>query len=67
VTHDRCAISVPLASVNGGQPRSFVGTRMPSSAVWPAVTGQIPKLIVRVRFPSPAQIADIPAQAAYRP
>src|SRR5215467_1157784 len=29
--------------------------------------GRIPKLIVRVRFPSPAPHAEFPAQVAYRP
>src|SRR5262249_15315984 len=40
--------------MNDEQSRLLTGTRMPSSAALTAVTGQIPKLIVRVRFPSPA-------------
>jgi hypothetical protein len=53
-------ITVPLtchkAPVNDGQPRSLADTWIPSSADLTAETGQIPKLIVRVRFPSPAPI-----------
>jgi hypothetical protein len=51
---DHRAISVPLAPVNGGQPRILAGTQMGSSAALATVTRQIPKLIVRVRFPLPA-------------
>jgi hypothetical protein len=44
---------------------------MPSSAALTAVTEQIPKLIVRVRFPSPAPSpapdSVFPAQVPYRP
>jgi hypothetical protein len=50
----RRAINGPLAPVNRGQPRSLTARRTRTSA---ARTGQIraiPKLTVRVRFPSPA-------------
>src|SRR5262245_31302617 len=40
---------------------------MPSSVVLTAETGQIPKLIVRVRFPSPDPGIKSAAQVAYSP
>jgi hypothetical protein len=49
---DHRAISVPLAPVNNRQPRTLAGTRMPSSVLLTAVTGQIPKLTVRLSFAS---------------
>ena len=52
--HDRRAISVPLAGVTRGQPRSLGTARDAWSAPLAAVTVTLPKLIVRVRFSSPA-------------
>ena len=52
--HDRRAISVPLARVTRGQPRSLGTARYAWSAPLAAVTAALPKLIVRVRFSSPA-------------
>jgi hypothetical protein len=54
LAHDRRAISVPLARVTRGQPGSLETARDARSAPLAAVTAALPKLIVRVRFPSPA-------------
>ncbi len=51
---DRRAISVPLTRVTRGQPGSLRTARSARSAPLPAVTAALPKLIVRVRFSSPA-------------
>src|SRR6266480_381810 len=50
----RRALSGPLARVTRGQPRSPGITRFARSAPLTAVAAALPKLIVRVRFPSPA-------------
>ena len=52
--HDRRAISVPLARVTRGQPRPLADTYTRRSAPLAAVIAALPKLIVRVRFSSPA-------------
>ncbi len=52
--HDRRAISVPLTRVTKGQPRSLGTARSAWSASLAAVSAALPKLIVRVRFSSPA-------------
>jgi hypothetical protein len=52
--HDRRAISGPLARVTGGHPRSLRTARYAWSAQLAGVTTALPKLIVRVRFSSPA-------------
>jgi hypothetical protein len=49
------AISGPLATVNGGQQRSPPVMPTPRSAPVTAENPTLPKLVVRVRFPSPAQ------------
>ena len=51
---NRRAISVPLTRVTRGQPGSLGTTRDAWSAPLAAVTAALPKLIVRVRFSSPA-------------
>jgi hypothetical protein len=51
---DHRAISVPLARVMRGQPRSLGTTKGTRSAALAAATAPLPKLIVRVRFSSPA-------------
>ena len=61
---DRRAISVPLASGNDRQSRSLAGTRMSSSAALNCGDETDPKLIVRVRFSSPAPSAQSPGQDA---
>jgi hypothetical protein len=53
---DRRAISVPLTTVTRGQPRSPRTGRTARSAPLAASTGLLPKLIVRVRFSSPAPV-----------
>jgi hypothetical protein len=53
-SQDHRAISVPLAGVKRGQPRVLADNRTARSAAMTAVIRQIPKLIVGVRFPSPA-------------
>jgi hypothetical protein len=58
--HDRRAISVPLARVTRGQPRPLADTYTRRSAPLAAVIAALPKLIVRVRFSSPAP--HVPAQ-----
>ena len=52
--HDRRAISGPLTRATRGQPRSLGTARNARSAPLAAVTAALPKLIVRVRFSSPA-------------
>ena len=52
------AISVPLASVNGGSSRSVAETFQRRPGRYEARTVQLPKLTVRVRFPSPAPIEN---------
>ena len=52
--HGRRAISVPLTPVIQRYSRSLTDPRNPRSARMQARTPQLPKLIVRVRFPSPA-------------
>jgi hypothetical protein len=59
--HDRRAIGVPLARVTRGQPRPLADTYTRRSAPLAAVIAALPKLIVRVRFSSPA--ARNPGQA----
>jgi hypothetical protein len=49
-----CAINVPLAVVAGGAGRSRAARRRSRSGSIGLVAAQIPKLIVRVRFSSPA-------------
>jgi hypothetical protein len=51
---NRRAISVPLTRVTRGQPGSLGTTRDAWSAPLAAITAALPKLIVRVRFSSPA-------------
>ena len=51
---DRCAISVQLARVTSGQSRLLPVAQSGWSAASSATICPIPKLIVRVRFPSPA-------------
>jgi hypothetical protein len=58
--HDRRAISVPLPRVTRGQPGSLGTARDAWSASLAAVIVTLPKLIVRVRFSSPAPW--VPAQ-----
>jgi hypothetical protein len=53
-SHDRWAISGPLARVTRGQSGSPGTARNAWSAPLTAVTAALPKLIVRVRFSSPA-------------
>ena len=53
-SRDRRAISVPLTPVTKGLSRSPTGSPPRSSGYLTARMAQIPKLIVRVRFPSPA-------------
>ncbi len=50
----RRAINVQLARVTRGQPGLLQSTRTGRSAARPAVAAPFPKLIVRVRFSSPA-------------
>src|SRR5262245_59812592 len=50
------AIGGPLAPVSQGPSRSLAVHRMPRSGRSGATIGRIPKLIVRVRFSSPALI-----------
>ena len=54
VRGDRRAISVQLARVMSGHSRLLRATRVGCSAASSAMICPIPKLIVRVRFPSPA-------------
>jgi hypothetical protein len=54
--HDRRAIGVPLARVTRGQPRPLADTYTRRSAPLAAVIAALPKLIVRVRFSSPAPL-----------
>ena len=54
--HDLRAISVPLVRVMMGQPGSPGTARSTWSAPLAAVSSELPKLIVRVRFSSPALI-----------
>jgi hypothetical protein len=61
--HDRRAISVPLARVTRGQPGSLETVRDAWSAPLAAVTAELPKLIVRVRFSSPAPHTKAQARA----
>ena len=65
--HDRRAINVQLARVTSGQPRLLQVPRVAWSAVLPAVICPIPKLIVRVRFPSPAPDLESAVQMPYSP
>ena len=53
-TEESRAISGPLGPVTGGLSRSLADTSHRRSGPVEARTVQIPKLIVRVRFPSPA-------------
>ena len=53
-SQDRHAISVPLTPVTSGLSRSLAGTPIRRSGCITARMAQIPKLTVRVRFPSPA-------------
>jgi hypothetical protein len=48
------AINVQLARVTRGQPRLLQSTRTGRSAARSGVAALLPKLMVRVRFPSPA-------------
>ncbi|GLY78642.1 hypothetical protein Airi01_069090 [Actinoallomurus iriomotensis] len=52
------AINVPLAPVTKGQQRSLADTCMTRSAPVTAEIPTLPKLVVRVRFPSPARSAS---------
>ena len=61
-THDHRAISVPLARVKRGQPGSLGTAGDAWSAPLAAVTARLPKLIVRVRFSSPALIVKAQAR-----
>jgi hypothetical protein len=54
LVHDRRAISLPLAKVTRGQPRPLADNYTRRSAPLAAVVAALPKLIVRVRFSSPA-------------
>jgi hypothetical protein len=62
---DRRAINVPLTGVTKGQPRLLRSTGSARSARQTAVTVRLPKLIVGVRFPSPAPGHISPVQAAF--
>jgi hypothetical protein len=64
--HDHRAISVQLAPVNQGQSRALAVPGPDWSPALAAGIGRIPKLIVRVRFSSPAPGSIFPAQVAYR-
>jgi hypothetical protein len=55
-SQDRRAIDGPLDSVARGLPRSGADTHTARSDPLAARSGQIPKLIVRVRFSSPAPL-----------
>jgi hypothetical protein len=61
------AISGPLTGVKPGLSRSLMDRPPRRSSPVEARIAQIPKLRVRVRFPSPAPHAEFPAQATYRP
>ena len=60
--YDRRAISVPLARVTRGQPGPLGSARDARSAPLAAVTAALPKLIVRVRFSSPALMTKAQAR-----
>ena len=60
---DPRAISGPLARVTKGKSRLPAGTRNGRSAPLAAVIAPLPKLIVRVRFSSPAPQTKGPGQA----
>ena len=53
---DHRAINVPLARAIPGQPRLPAVTRTPRSEPMTAVCGHPSKLVMRVRFPSPAPL-----------
>jgi hypothetical protein len=53
---DQRAISGPFTSVKGGLSRSLTDSSPRRSGHVGARMAQIPKLIVRVRFPSPAPV-----------
>jgi hypothetical protein len=59
------AISVPLDSVTSGSPRLLPGTSPGRSGPIEARIVQLPKLTVRVRFPSPAP--SVRARPWFRP
>ena len=61
------AIGGPLTPVSQGPRRSLAVHRLPRSGRSGTQICRIPKLIVRVRFPSPAPYAELPAQATYGP
>src|ERR1039457_2272895 len=54
---------MPLARVTRGQPRSLLTARDAWSAPLAAVTATLPKLIVRVRFSSPAPHVPVQVRA----
>jgi hypothetical protein len=58
----RRAISVQLATVTRGQPRLLQSTWTGRSAAYTGVAALLPKLIVRVRFSSPALIVKAQAR-----
>jgi len=64
---DRRAISGPLTSVKGGPSRSLTDSLSRRSGPVEARTAQIPKLIVRVRFSSPALSQYIDDYRAFVP
>src|ERR1022692_2874138 len=59
-------VAVPLAWVTRGQPRLLGIIRVASSAPLTGVTARLPKLIVRVRFSSPALIVKAQARGESR-
>jgi hypothetical protein len=56
---DHRVINVQLATVPGGQSRCLTGTRTSWSDGFSGRITKFPKLIVRVRFPSPAPITSM--------
>jgi hypothetical protein len=55
---DRRAISGPLTRVTRGQPRSLRTGEVARSGPLPGMMARLPKLIVRVRFSSPAPLCS---------
>jgi antitoxin YefM len=51
---DRCPINVPLRRATTGQPRPLAASQMPRSGSLTGLCGHPSKLVMRVRFPSPA-------------
>ena len=60
--HGWRAISVPLTAVSSGLLRSLPDTSLCRSSYIEAQTVQLPKLTVRVRFPSPAPTKKAPGR-----